>query len=120
MKPDVLDKLREARDFNSLTSVVLTMCEPFGPIHSFRLIHNRRAARVACHIELESPKQHAALIRALGANGVGGTVCLEVPVPPEFGNGSRLVALARPAFGPESFPTPPARLRGKLAGEQVA
>ncbi len=93
MKSEVLDRLSDAGDFESLTAAVLSVCEPFGPMHSFRLIHNRRAGRVACYIELESPRQHAALMRALGANGAGGTLCLEVPVRPEFGSEQRFAGV---------------------------
>jgi hypothetical protein len=94
MKPEVLAKLHEAADFPALTRSVLAMCEPFGPVHSFRLIHNRCASRVACFIELESPEHHATLIRALGANGVGGEVCLDIPVRDDFERRGRVVSLA--------------------------
>ena len=60
-------------------------------MHAFRLTHNRGAARVACLIELESPKQQPALARALGAKVLNGAACLEVPVDKEFG-GARTVA----------------------------
>jgi hypothetical protein len=89
MKPEVLARLNDVADFPQLTQGVLDICEPFGAVHSFRLIHNRRAGRVACFIELESPKQHAALMRALGANGVGGSVCLDIPVRGDFGLAAR-------------------------------
>jgi hypothetical protein len=84
MKPEVAEKLAEARDFYSLTKVVLSMCEPYGPVHAFRLTHNRGAARVACLIELESPKQHPALARALGARTLNGATCLDIPVDKDF------------------------------------
>jgi hypothetical protein len=84
MKPDVAEKLCEARDFYTLTKAVLAMCEPFGPVHAFRLVHNRGAARVACLIELESPKQQPALARALGAKVLNGAACLEIPVDKDF------------------------------------
>jgi hypothetical protein len=84
MKPEVVDKLSEARDFYALTKAVLSMCEPFGPVHAFRLVHNRGAARVACLIELESPKQQPALARALGARVANGAACLEIPVDKDF------------------------------------
>jgi hypothetical protein len=45
MKPEVAEKLGEARDFFALTKTVLAMCEPYGPVHAFRLTHNRGAAR---------------------------------------------------------------------------
>jgi hypothetical protein len=85
MKTQVLEQFRNAQDFNALTHAVLSLCEPFGPIHSFRLVHNKRARRVACSIELDSPKLHAALIRALGAYDCGGAVYLDIPVCAEFG-----------------------------------
>ncbi|HZO04646.1 MAG TPA: hypothetical protein VFB93_25945 [Burkholderiales bacterium] len=84
MKPEVAEKLSEARDFYALTKAVLSMCEPFGPVHAFRLTHNRGAARVACIIELESPKQQPALARALGARTLNGAACLEIPVDKDF------------------------------------
>ena len=85
MKPELAEKLGDARDFYSLTKAVLAMCEPYGPVHAFRLIHNRGAARVACLIELESPKQQPALARALGAKVLNGAACLEIPVDRTFG-----------------------------------
>jgi hypothetical protein len=84
MKPEVAEKLCEARDFYALTKAVLTMCEPFGPVHAFRMIHNRGAARVACLIELESQKQQTALARALGGRVLNGAACLEIPVDRSF------------------------------------
>jgi hypothetical protein len=80
MKPDVLDTLGEARDFHALTKAVLDLCEPYGPVHEFRLVHNRRAARVFCFVELESPKQQTAMVRALGARSVNEAACFEIPV----------------------------------------
>jgi hypothetical protein len=94
MKPQILQMLRDARDFTALTGAVTAMCEPFGPVHSLRLIHNRRAGRVACFIELELPRYHAALAHALGANTLSGSVCLDVPVGADFGTKARVVALA--------------------------
>jgi hypothetical protein len=85
MRPEVAEKLHDAQDFYALTKVVLSMCEPFGPVHAFRLIHNRGAASVACLIELESPKQQPALARALGARTLNdGAACLEIPVDKDF------------------------------------
>ena len=84
MKPEVAEKLGEAHDFYTLTKAVLSMCEPYGPVHAFRLIHNRGAARVACLIELESTKQQPALARALGARVFNGAACLEIPVDKDF------------------------------------
>jgi hypothetical protein len=99
MKPDLMDKLRDARDFYALTRGVLALCEPFGPVHAFRLVHNRGASVVACFIELESAKQQPALARALGCRIVAGSVCLEVPVRKDFtSHGSKMVPLpAMPA-----------------------
>jgi hypothetical protein len=84
MKREVVEKLGEARDFYALTKAVLSMCEPYGPVHAFRLVHNRGAARVACLIELESVKQQPALARALGARVLNGAACLEIPVDKDF------------------------------------
>ena len=61
------------------------MCEPYGPVHAFRLVHNRGAARVACLIELESPKQQTRARRALGARQLNGAACLDIPVRKDFG-----------------------------------
>src|SRR5215212_7405200 len=88
MKPDVVNQLRNAHDLHSLTKGVLGLCEPYGPIHSFRLVHNRGAARVMCFIELESPKQQPALVRALGAKIINGSACLDIPVSDDFGQSS--------------------------------
>lgn len=97
MKSEVMEKTRDARDFYALTKDILGMCEPFGPVHAFRLVHNRGASRVACIIELESSKQQAALARALGARTLNGGVCLEVPVRKDFGEPRTVVALASQA-----------------------
>lgn len=97
MKPDVTEKLRDARDFHALTKGVLALCEPFGPVHSFRFVHSRGAASVACFIELESPKQQPALARVLGSRTLNGAVCLEIPVRKDFGSHGKVVDLATPA-----------------------
>ena len=94
MKPEVLKKLGSAPDFYALTKSVLALCEPYGPVHAFRMIHNRGAARVACFIELESTKQQPALARALGSSVVNGAVCIEIPVEREFPDRGNVVALA--------------------------
>jgi hypothetical protein len=85
MKTEVIERLRGARDFHALTSALLTLCEPFGPVHAFRLVHNRGAGRVVCFVEMESPKQQPALVRALGAKVIEGAACLDVPVDGDFG-----------------------------------
>jgi hypothetical protein len=94
MKPEAMEKLRDARDFYALTKGVLALCEPFGAVHSFRFAHNRGASTVACFIELESPKQQPALARALGTRTLNGEACLEIPVRKDFGGQGRVVALA--------------------------
>jgi hypothetical protein len=99
MKPEIMDKTSEARDFYALMKGILAICEPFGPVHSFKLVHNRGASRVACLIELESPKQQPALARALGARAINGQVCLEIPVREDFEGKSKVAtvtALAQP------------------------
>ena len=53
MRPDLIAQAREARDFYSLTRGILALCEPYGPVHSFKLVHNPGAGNVACIIELE-------------------------------------------------------------------
>ena len=88
MRPEVANQLRAAHDLYSLTRGILGLCEPFGPVHSFKLVHNRGAARVVCFIELESPKQQPALVRALGAKVINGAACLDIPVGEEFGQAS--------------------------------
>jgi hypothetical protein len=102
MKPEVAEKLCEARDFFALTKAVLSMCEPYGPVHAFRLVHNRGAARVACLIELESPKQQPLLARALGAKVLNGAACLEIPVDKDFGGDTRKVVAIAPQSGFEA------------------
>jgi hypothetical protein len=84
MRPEIVYSLGEARDFYSLTRALLALCEPFGPVHSFKLVHNPGVARVACFIELESAKQQPALARALGAKVLNGAACLEIPVDRNF------------------------------------
>src|SRR3954447_2359993 len=93
MRPDVTEQLSAARDLHSLTEAVLGLCEPYGPVHAFRVVHNRGAARVVCFIELESQKQQPALVRALGAKVINGSACLDIPVGEEFGGGYRSAPL---------------------------
>jgi hypothetical protein len=93
MKPEVIQRLREAQDLNALTRDVLDLCQPYGPVHSFKLVHNRGAARVVCFIELESPKQQPALVRALGAKVINGSACLDIPVGDDFGGEAKLASM---------------------------
>ena len=44
MKPEIVEQFSGVRDFYSLTKNILTICEPYGPVHSFRFVHNRGAA----------------------------------------------------------------------------
>ena len=121
MKPEVMEvmeKLGEARDFYALTKSVLTLSEPFGPVHAFRLVHNRGASRVACLIELESPKQQPALARALGARTLNGAVCLDVPVHKDFGSYGKVVTLASPATAVE--PRLPQQPAARAANTQAS
>ena len=104
MKPEVIDKLRGAQDFYSLTRAVLQLCEPFGAVHAFRLVHNRGASRVACFIELESLKQQPLLARALGCRTLSGAVCLDVPVSRDFPAETKAVP---PPFPPLHTHLPP-------------
>ena len=39
MRPEVIEQLSGAVDFPTLASGVLSLCQPFGPVHSFRFIH---------------------------------------------------------------------------------
>ena len=87
-----MEHLREAHDIYSLTRGVLELCEPYGAVHSFKLVHNRGAARVVCFIELESPKAQPALVRALGATVINGSACLDIPVGDEFGGAEKLAS----------------------------
>jgi RNA recognition motif. (a.k.a. RRM, RBD, or RNP domain) len=96
MKAEVMDKIAGARDFYSLTKALLAMCEPFGPVHSLKLVHNRGAARVVCFIEMESPKEQPALVRALGAKVSDGAACLDIPVSEDFVHPS-VATRSRPA-----------------------
>src|SRR6478752_7677643 len=90
MRPEFANRLRDAQDLYSLTRDVLDLCEPYGPVHSFKLVHNRGAARVVCFIELESPKQQPLLVRALGAKVIHGSACLDIPVSDDFGSDARI------------------------------
>src|SRR5437588_7828337 len=92
MRPEVIEQLREAHDIYSLTKGVLELCEPYGPVHSFKLVHNRGAARVVCFIELESQREQPALVRALGAKVINGTACLDIPVGEEFLGGETIAS----------------------------
>jgi hypothetical protein len=107
MKTEVMERLRGARDFPSLTRALLALCEPFGAVHAFKLVHNRGAGRVLCFLEMESPKQQPALMRALGARVIDGAACLDVPVEEDFGLRDEIdpalpasLAIARPRPGP--------------------
>src|SRR5689334_12914202 len=84
MKTEVMEKVRGARDFHALTGALLALCEPFGAVHAFKLVHNRGAGRVVCFIEMESPKQQPALVRSLGAKVIDGAACLDIPVEEDF------------------------------------
>jgi hypothetical protein len=86
MRMDVIEELRRANDFQSLTRGVLALCEPYGAVHSLKVVHNRGASRVVCFIELEALKQQPALARALGAKVINGAACLDIPVAEDFGN----------------------------------
>ena len=93
----------QARDFCALTKEILALCEPYGPVHSFKLVHSRGAGRVACIIELESTKQEPALARALGGRSVNGSVCVEFEVRRDFeGAARRKVVAIAPSPGPEA------------------
>ena len=92
MKPEIAEKFSAEREFHGLARTVLALCEPYGAVHSFRLVHNRGAARVACFIELEIVKQQSALARALGGRLLDGTVCLDIPVPRDFAAAAKLAA----------------------------
>jgi hypothetical protein len=103
MKTEVMERLRGARDFHALTGALLSLCEPYGPMHALKLVHNRGAGRVVCFIEMESPRQQPALVRALGAKVIDGAACLDIPVDDDFGAGDEAapalrasLALARP------------------------
>jgi len=87
-----MERVRGARDFRALTGALLALCEPFGAVHALRLVHNRGAGRVVCFIEMESPRQQPALVRALGAKVIDGAACLDIPVEDDFGLGDELVA----------------------------
>ncbi|HEX7052567.1 MAG TPA: hypothetical protein VF211_01380 [Burkholderiales bacterium] len=109
MKTEVMEKLRGVRDFHALTGALLSLCEPFGAVHAFRLVHNRGAGRVVCFVEMESPKQQPALVRALGAKVIEGAACLDVPVDDDFGLSDEptpavpaSLAVPRPAQGAAS------------------
>ena len=94
MTPELLENTSHARDFCALTKVILALCEPFGPVHAFKLVHNRGAHRVACLIELESMKDQPALARALGGRTINGSVCIEVDVRRDFEARPKVVAIA--------------------------
>ncbi len=101
MAPDLLESASRTLDFCALTKDILALCEPFGPVHSFKLVHNRGAARVACMIELESPKQEPALARALGGRSVNGAVCVEFEVGRDFEKATRRKVVA---MAPQAVP----------------
>ena len=103
MPSPLVETPSQARDFCALTKEVLALCEPFGAVHSFKLVHNRGTARVACFIELESTKEETALARALGGRSVNGAVCVEFEVRRDFeGAARRRVVAIAPLPGPEA------------------
>ena len=84
MNRQLPERLSEAQDFSELAQALVAECEQHGQIHSLHLTHNKRAGRVSCVVEMDSPKQQQALKRALGATGADGTVYLEIPVCGDF------------------------------------
>jgi hypothetical protein len=90
MKAEILSELQYARDFASLTEIVLVICAPFGPVRAFSIAHDKAARVVSCFIETESAKQHPAMARALGGTLVSGAVCLEIPVDSGFVSSRRM------------------------------
>jgi hypothetical protein len=92
MRPELIQQAREARDFYTLTKGILAMCEPYGPVHSFKLVHNPGAGNVACIIELELQKQQPALARAIGGRALNNSVCVEIPVRKDFETRPRVAA----------------------------
>src|SRR3954468_1307230 len=104
MSSALLETTSQARDFCALTKGILALCEPFGPVHSFKLVHNRGAARVACIIELESAKEELALARAIGGRSMNGSVCVELEVRRDFEGAARrrVAVMAPPPSGPEN------------------
>lgn len=85
-----------ATDFLGVTRRVLAACEPYGSLHALQLIHNRRAGRVSCFIELDLPQMHAALARAPGATVFGDAVCLDVAVEADLASASAKISRLPP------------------------
>ena len=106
----MIDKVAGARDFYSLTKALLALCEPYGPVHSFKLAHNPGAARVVCSIQMEDPKQQPALVRALGAKVINGAACLDITVSEDFGAPYKVAALAETKSAAQT-PVPQSRPR---------
>ncbi|HJY78332.1 MAG TPA: hypothetical protein VKE95_16960 [Burkholderiales bacterium] len=103
MQSPLAETPSQARDFCALTKEILALCEPYGPVHSFKLVHNRGAGRVACIIELESTKEEPALARALGGRTVNGSVCVEFEVRRDFeGAARRRMVAVVPSAAPEN------------------
>lgn len=101
MKKPILDSLKDARDFSTLAACILNICESYGPLHSFRFIHNKRAGRVACFVELDSLKQQQSMALDLGATICVGQVCLEIPVRPDIaGNREHPIESGQNKVGP--------------------
>jgi hypothetical protein len=96
MNRQLPERLGEAQDFSELAQALVAECEQHGQIHSLHLTHNKRAGRVSCVVEMDSPKQQQALKRALGATGTDGTVYLEIPVCGDFAQAIPLLG-----FNPE-------------------
>jgi hypothetical protein len=84
MNRQLPDRLSEAQDLGELAQALAAECAAYGQIHSLHLTHNKRAGRVSCVVEMDSPKEQLALKRGLGATGADGTVYLEVPVGDDF------------------------------------
>ena len=109
MNRELPNSFSDARDFAELAQALVAECEPYGQIHSLHLTHNKRAGRVSCVVEMDSPKQQVALKRALGATGTDGTVYLEVPVDEEFardGVGIEFSPELQPGFLPDGRASP--------------
>ena len=87
MKPELLAKLRGAKDLRALAESVVALCENFGPVRSYecvRFVHGDGEQMALCFVELESEAQQLRLVHEFDAITFGNGVCLKIPMQGEF------------------------------------
>ena len=85
MKKHIAEKLSEAADLDSLQSLILDLCEPFGNVIRVDLIPDSNHESVVCRLELESLQDRGALLNEFGGMYMGSgmyfTILRRQPAP---------------------------------------